>query len=195
MERRTLIIIIVAVIAVLVVGGGVWYWWSRPAEPSATDTTVTQPPVTNRLVIDGGQSETSPITKDTAPTLTADQQAEVTLERFAFSFVERFGSYSSSSDFSNLVDLKGFMTDSLKRWVDDLVANARPSDDLPWGITTKALSLESAAAEGGITTMIIATQRIENRIGQTGPKIYKQTVELKVIESGQKWLVDSVTWQ
>ncbi len=194
MDKKRLIIIAI-VVGIIILIAGLVYWLFFTNQQPPTDNVVTQPPVSNRLVVDDSKNEAATVTKDTAVTLTAQEQTEITLERLAFSFAERFGSYSSSSDFENLRDLESLMTDNMKNWVDNLIAASRPSDGLPWGITTTALSLESSVVTDQDATFVIATQRVENRLGQTGPKIYKQNIELKMIKFADKWLVDQVTWQ
>ncbi len=116
------------------------------------------------------------------------------LARKVFSFVERFGSFSSESQLQNIADLEIFMTDSMKKWaLEYRTANSFVSKT--YRITTKALVVkESEILENeGKATFLITTQRDENNGEEK--KIFYQNIEAQLILEGNEWKFNSAYWK
>lgn len=123
------------------------------------------------------------------------------LMRMAASFAERFGSYSNQSNFSNISDLKIFMSEKMKKWADDFVAEQRAktnSTDIYFGLTTKAVGkeLKSYDDDVGRATVLVHTRRREASIttGNTS-NIYDQSIEIIFVKENGAWKVDNAFWQ
>lgn len=120
------------------------------------------------------------------------------LAKIAMAFSERFGSFSSQSDYSNFTDLKLMMTDNLKNWVDSYVAKIKSakSSSAYYGITTKALTANAKSFDdkAGTAEIIIATKRSESTQEINGGTPYNQNLELKFKKVDGDWLVDEVYW-
>lgn len=127
------------------------------------------------------------------PVLSSAQRQEAELERMAFSFAERFGSYSSESNFQNLRDLEIFMTASMRGWVADLISKAdAKGESLATKTTTKALSVRESSLDetSGVGSFLISTQRTK----QDG-EVYYQDILLNLEKIGDAWKVDGAYWK
>jgi len=123
------------------------------------------------------------------------------LTRLASSFAERFGSYSNHSNFSNIIDLKVFMTEKMQRWADAYVTEQRKNnlaDALYCGITAKAIEKEVKEFDDnvGVASVLVTTRRREysgstNNLSDT----FNQAVLIRFINENGAWKVDSATWQ
>lgn len=122
------------------------------------------------------------------------------LKRMASSFSERFGSYSNHSNFSNIVDLKIFMSKNMKNWADNYIAAQKSKesiDDIYYGITTKAIGEEIKDFNDDINRaeILVKTRRRE-AIGTTNnmSDIFGQEILITFIKEFGAWKVDSANW-
>jgi hypothetical protein len=122
------------------------------------------------------------------------------LAKMAMSFSERFGSYSSQSDYGNFTDLKIFMSDNLKTWVDGYVAKLKsetPNKGGYYGITTTALLTEVKAFDeaAGQAEIIVTTERRESTAEINGGDPYVQKIDFRFVKVGSDWLMDEIYWE
>jgi hypothetical protein len=124
----------------------------------------------------------------------------VDLEKIAMSFAERFGSYSNQSNYGNFTDLKIFMTDELKKWVDkyvaDLKAQSKNSSSY-YGIVTVALTADTKFFDekSGKAQIVVNTQRRESNEKINGGNAYIQSIDIRFELVNDEWLVDEVYWE
>jgi hypothetical protein len=118
----------------------------------------------------------------------------------ARSFAERFGSYSSQSDFSNIEDLSLSMSSRMRSWARDYIFELRSNRDYSedfYGITTRALiepKIKNFDLEGAIVELSVSTQREEiSALGVADS--YSQEIDIRFIKERGEWLVDSALWQ
>ena len=120
------------------------------------------------------------------------------LTKIAMAFSERFGSFSSQSDYSNFTDLKLLMTSNLKTWVDSYVQKIKSekSGSAYYGITTKALTadVKSFDDKAGTADIVITTKRSESTQEIGGGTPYNQNLEIKFKKVNGDWLADEVYW-
>lgn len=123
------------------------------------------------------------------------------LERMAASFAERFGSYSNHSNFSNIVDLKVYMSKKMEQWADSFVFEQRKeglSDAIYFGITTKAVSEEVKDFDDdiGSASILVFTRRREYT-GSTSniSNTYDQNILIDFVNERGAWKIDAATWQ
>lgn len=132
-----------------------------------------------------------------APEPTQDDQGDIS--RIAAAFAERYGSFSSSSDFANLLDLKTFMTQDLAGWADGYIEDTMAAGEsaVSFGVTTRALitTVDSLDTEAGTAEVTVKTQRSERSGGSVDSRIYYQDLVFDFLKIGDAWKVDSVTWQ
>jgi cytoskeletal protein RodZ len=133
-----------------------------------------------------------------SPTSDVNASTETMLKPIAKNFTERFGSYSSDSNFENITKLEIYMSASLKKWAEKYVEEQRESmssDDPYFGITTKALSItvDSVNEESGKAEFTVSTQRNQVKEGEETEVIY-QNIKLKFITEDGGWKVNEANW-
>ena len=151
-------------------------------------------PVNSSLIINSNVETI--ITADNAPTLNEEQKREVNLEQIARMFAERFGSYSNQSNFENIKDLQVFMTDYMKKWSEEYIAeHSTGASPIYWGVTTNALSIKSSDIDDSEATVVVATRRRETSADHDNYKVYNQDLKVLFKRVGGVWLVDGAYWQ
>ncbi len=121
------------------------------------------------------------------------------LKRTASLFVERLGSYSNQSNFSNVADLKIYMSDKMRRWADDFIEKNNIDRDISvyYGITTKSISqkMELIDEDNGRATVSVNTLRRESGGDLVQDNsFYQEALVSFVLEDGF-WKVDSANWK
>ncbi len=121
------------------------------------------------------------------------------VSRLAMSFAERFGSFSSQSNFANITDAKLFMTRSLKDWADTYITRLRDEnpEDFYYGITTQALSTETINynEEDGQAEIKVTTHRRETGDEIDGENNFRQDLLVELEKENNRWKVSAIYWQ
>ncbi|MBU1036821.1 hypothetical protein KKF32_02160 [Patescibacteria group bacterium] len=113
----------------------------------------------------------------------------------ARNFAERFSSFSTDSQYSNLEEVEVLASARLIKQLEQIRQEVADNQGY-YGITSKVLKtkinfLDEASGTAEVT---VTLQREESRQGQA-PVVYYQNLDLSLISSGQNWLVDKVQWQ
>ena len=146
------------------------------------------------------QPEQNIATDDLPPIDPAEipQQNEVAAATVGRIFVERFGSYSSESDFANVDDVMSLATDRFQRELQGLVTQYRASTTANQeysGISTFVITTKTLEVSETNTSLLITTQRKE-AVGNPGnASLRYQDVELALVKVDDAWLVDSLQWR
>lgn len=195
MERRTKIIIGVAIgILVLIIIAVLVWLFMRNNEPAPqivppTNESNVIPPVLPTSSA-GEPDEIMPI---------EEQNLRSELTAIARTFAERFGSYSSEGNFSNLIALQDIMTVKMKAFSQSYIADAQGSSasDVFYGVTTRAISaaVDEVDEAAGLAAVTVSTQRIESRGTTENPRVYYQSLVLGLALVDGQWKVDTATWQ
>lgn len=110
---------------------------------------------------------------------------------------ERFGSYSNTSEFQNVLELKPLMTPSMADWADEKAAQLlqQPPSAEYSGTTTRAVSVDVTQFDeaAGKAEATVHTQRREND-AQGNQKVYYQDFKTKFIREGEIWKLDFAVW-
>ena len=209
MERRNKVILIV--LALLIIAALVLYYLMTRQAPAGPAANVAPDDATVGRSLGGGGLGASVVTNvnSSAPVEKPAEQpatpveppkpdAQGNLRRVASAFAERYGTFSNTSNFENLLDLKAYMSQSMAAWADKLVADARAKGGGSAeyaGTTTLAVINDLAAFDeaGGTAEVVVKTQRRESV--STGDKTYYQDLSVKFIKEGEAWKVDSVAWK
>ncbi len=123
------------------------------------------------------------------------------LMRLAFSFSERFGSFSSQSNFGNIIDLKIFMSLRMQKWSDDFIEKQRKNSSasgIYYSITTKAISKELIEMNDDIkkASVLIKTRRIESiGLDNNSSDTFSQDIVINFVKEKGVWKVDSAIWE
>jgi hypothetical protein len=199
-QKTGLIIVIIGLIILFVL---VYFsFFNNPKEEETIETTAT----TSLSQLPSG-SEAPTTTTDTRPRnyTQYDLAKEKThqfnandLAKMAMAFSERFGSFSSQSNYGNFTDLRIFMTDSLKDWADGYVDKLRQEnkDSGYYGIITRALTTEVKSFDDGAgrAQVIVTTERSESAETINSGTPYTQKLDLRFLKVNGEWLVDEVYW-
>ncbi len=211
MSRRTRnVIIAVVILALLFLALWLWLNQRRAATGAPADLGDINANVSKPL---GGQLDTTytgkvggtnaPVNAPAAPEQPAPAPAKPdtrsNLVRLASAFAERYGSFSNTSNFENLLDLKFFMTKAMADRTDAYVADARAKGAGSaefFGSTTRAISAEVLELDenAGSAKVSVQTQR-QSVSGAAGNEVYYQELILTYREQGELWQVDSAAWQ
>lgn len=124
---------------------------------------------------------------------------EEQLKRTASLFIERLGSYSNQSNFSNVADLKIYMSDKMRDWADDFIAKNNIDRDVStyYGITTKSISqkVDSSDEDSGRATVLVNTLRRESGGDLNEDNSFYQEALISFVLEDDFWKVDSANWR
>lgn len=116
----------------------------------------------------------------------------------ARTFVERFGSYSSETDFANVDDVMKLATISYQAELEALVASYRRQFDAEagyTGVSTQVITLKTVSETDAATTFLVTTQR-EEAVGTPGNTTLRyQDAQVELVKSGDNWLINDLTWK
>ena len=121
------------------------------------------------------------------------------LKKIAFSFAERFGSYSNQTDYGNIEDLKGLMNEGMKLWAVGWVNDLREIDysGSYYGVSTKALAGKIVTFDHvkGEASILVTTKRRESEGTLSNYKEYLQDVLINFVKEGDVWKTSGAFWQ
>lgn len=164
---------------------------------------INEPPVENVInnvkpvqVATTSSQSTTQVVKKPVP-VTPKKITQVDVEKMAISFAERFGTYSNQANFSNMLDLKLFMSRAMQVWADEYVSKQTKSNNIYYGITTKGVTAKTIdfSDEDGKASILVQTRRREATI-TTGnmSKIFNQDITINLIKEDGAWKTDSAYW-
>lgn len=112
-------------------------------------------------------------------------------------FIERFGSYSSESDFANVEDVMALATPTYQEELEATVDGYRRQADENagyTGVSTVVISVKTTSESEAATTFLITTQR-EEAVGTPGNTTLRyQDAEVSLVKSGDDWLINDLVW-
>ncbi len=185
-------IIVVSVVILLTAALVVWWqFFSKTEEPVINNTTVQTNTNIQTVVVNTATNEAP------ATNTATEEDDEVSLTRLANLFVERFGSYSSDAKFSNLTELRPYMTDRMKTWSDDFIniQLTTGTDQTYYAVLTDVITVEVDSIKGDSATVTVTTQRRETKADSTEfDTPFYQTITISANKVGGVWLVDQATW-
>jgi len=194
MNPRTKKILTTALIVIVGIGLALLIWWQFfRQEPVANNVTVTIPTDNTNVVVVNAIVNTAPANQNT----NVEVNEELELIRLANLFTERFGSYSSESEFQNIVELKSYMTKTMQVWADNYIKQlkAQPKTGGYSSVVTKAVSTEVINSTSVKAEVKVTTQRQEEEANINGSQTYYQDISLEFNKSDDDWLVNKATWQ
>lgn len=142
-----------------------------------------------------------PVAEAPAPAPLAPTPAQIerdqtaALQTVAKTFVERYGSFSSESNYANIGDVLPLATVAFADVLRKQMQAGTPKE--PYGVTTRVLVMKVDARNetAGTAKMTITTQR-EERKGMLALEIVRyQTIVLTFAKEKDVWKVASATWQ
>lgn len=129
---------------------------------------------------------------DTSNVVLSNQRTSIS--RAATSFTERYGSYSSDSNFDNIEALDSVMTEDMKKQAQNVIKNGLGTKEY-YSIATQAASVNFVDYVDGSTgaTLEVFTRRTEQK-GLNDPVIFSQTARLQLNRVDNQWKIDSFKW-
>ncbi len=193
-KRNKIIILVSVAVIILIIALLIWFFSKSKSEPPIAGLVNTNQGVS-------GPSElpsASLVIPEYDASLVKDKELDAGLRAIAFTFSERFGSYSNEGNFNNVESVNSIMTARMRAWVTNYLIQQgeRQSDAVYYGITTKALSVNISKFDenSGRAEVIVTTQRQENLGSTENAKVYYQDLKLDLVNSEQGWKVDSASW-
>lgn len=171
---------VVILIALLVL---LWFMFKQPRVPEAP-TSVPEQQATQTV------PEVNPASVPAPGVVSASTVART--------FIERFGSYSSESDFANVDDIMALATARYQEELRGIVAGYRRqfSQQTNYsGVSTYVITLKTTDESVAATSFLVTTQR-EEAVGNPGNTTVRyQDVDIDLVKVGDNWLIDDLRWQ
>lgn len=173
----------------------------QPDAPATTDGNTTEQTNTNQTTDSNTTTTTTDSQTNTGTTTTPNDGSNVVISnertsitRAAISFTERYGSYSSDSNFENIEALDSVMTNDMKGQAANVVKNGIDSQEY-YSISTQAVSVKFVDFVDGSTgaTVEVFTRRTEQK-GLSDPVIFSQTARLQLNKVDNQWKTDDFKW-
>ena len=188
--KRTLIIVLIVIIGLML---AFLIWWQFFRKVPTTNTNLASQPAENTNVV-----VVNTVTNTDQNTNT--QSESLTIIRLANLFVERLGSFSSESQYQNVLDLKKYMTKTMQTWADSYIKaqKAQPATGGFSSVVTKVISTKIVSQTSEAATIQVTTQRREEGAAantNAATTTYYQDIMLNVTKEGSDWLVNSADWQ
>lgn len=199
--KRTLLISLIAVAAAILLGTVVLLLVVSRQQPvvdaNVNAITNTQIDTTNTITTTTTTSDTTTI-DTTTPTTTTDSPTmndEAALRRVINNFTERFGSYSTDTNYENVALSKSLMTDNMAKAADKIVAKNQQSSGEFYSVESRVMTTtltDYATGSTGATAEVDVRQTII--AGQANPTYKNITARLTLIKVNDTWKVDSFSW-
>ncbi len=123
--------------------------------------------------------------------ISQEESIKKAVQQLAKIFIERFGSYSTDSNFSNINEVQALVTPTL--WERIKPKTAAPATGQFVGVTTQVITMEITKYEADKSAAITLTAiRSENKSGQETRT--QSIANVTMVKSGNNWLVDSFAW-
>lgn len=169
------ILVIIALIVVLVLV------LKKPSEETGTNQPGGGQQATERVI--DRVSEVDSRTKESPPDIVAR------------TFVERFGSYSTDIDYTNVEDVMSLATAGLTSRLSTLLADARTTPETGfYGVSTHVITVDMVEETEETATLEITTQRQETFDNPSNTSVRYQDILVELTKSGNRWLVSNFTW-
>jgi len=165
---------------------------NKPVTPDTTSQDTTIPTGSAPLI-------TQPLQTDVQTTVPAGIQvkqqttAEATqssVKQLAKIFVERYGSYSTDSNFQNIRDVQGQVTQSLWSTLSARL-NTVPAKGMFTGVTTQVITVTMLDWKDTTATLELKAQLTTTK--DTTTSVSYTTYTVGMVKQGMDWLVDSFT--
>jgi hypothetical protein len=162
---------------------------NNPSQVSTSTPTSTSTPV-------AGQEATSAPVLPKPELKDAATQEEDAIKRLCKTFAERFGSFSNQSGYTNINDIKPFMSVKMQAWGDNYIKQQLSGTSFKdyYSITTKALVVNFTDQTPEKINAVVKTQRMEIKGAANTPSIAQKDLKLVLIKEKGEWRVDGASW-
>jgi len=199
LSLRARIFIIVSLVVLVILGISVFL--VIKSKKNAADGGVTTIPGNNNVIdstnfnynpniqtpIVGGQIPQGATVKP-ATSLEVEQNAVLQLAKI---FIERYNSYSTDSNYQNIVEVQELVTDDLWKSLSAKIGKTPTGAFV--GVTTKVFSSEISDWSAKAATISMSAAINEEKGGNMSDRQAKVSVSL--VKNGNDWLVDKFQWE
>jgi len=186
-SRSRLTIFVVLILLLLLIFFLIW-WWLRP-QPTTQGGVELPPPVSDTIVLPPQQPPVEP-PLETQPTPVTPGEAAV--ESLARNFTERYGSWSTDSDYQNLRDLFPSITSRLQQTFQATISNAPVPEEFS-GVQSRALQINIESLTDSRASVTVTAQRTVTKADLTSDVLY-ENLKISMIKQGSFWYVDEAEW-
>jgi len=164
-----------------------WWWFGgvAPVEPVVVPRTID-----DTVVLPSRQP--TEIVPSPIPEVPVISDGELQIMTLARNFAERYGSWSTDTDFQNLRDLFPNITNTLQRRFESTIASAATPQEYK-GFQTKALNVRVTSLEATTAEATVVTQRAET-LSDLSQNIKYENLDVSMVKIGDFWYVDNATW-
>ena len=196
MPSKSIYIILVILLLVAVALLGVFWYLSNNANKNNIVAPIdNKAPIAEENKIATETPVVVPENKNILPPVSYEEKEKAQLQQLVSAFVERYGSYSNQTDFENLTDLMPFMSQSLKRWAENLIDSKRVNShgQAPYyGVTTKVLKTEIIEFTDELVKIKVATQKSEMFGTDYNSKVSYEDLTVSLIKEEGVWRVNEI---
>jgi len=177
--------IIIVIVILILIGTILLFLFSQRQSPVTNNQlpVANQPVTNNQLPVINQSKELTPAEKKEL------EHQELMVQ--ARNFIERYGSFSTDANFTNLYELKDEMTNRF--WQETEKSFDKAQDNTFYSISTKVLNITEKNFSDNLATYSVSTQRKETK--NQVEKILYQNAEIKMLKQSGNWLIDSVSWK
>lgn len=191
LRTRLFIIISLVILIILAISIAIIVFVKQKAAP--TEEPAAEP--TGQIDTDNFPAQITPAPVDIpagvqVKPLTTEEALKNGAKQMAKIFVERYGTYSSDSDFANIREVETLVTKSYWSELEKKIGTGKPAMFI--GVTTNAVASEISEYASGKATVDVSVQKITTRGSSTTQSNEKAKVWL--VQSGGIWLVDKFEW-
>ncbi len=191
-KKRNISIILLIILALLMIGFIVWWQFFRQEPVAEVVTTNSNTNTKVQEIIINTNAGNTDLNINTEVVI----EENLSIQRLSNIFAERFGSYTSVSEYVNTMGLKEYMTDSMKTWADNYVATQKelPSTDKYYSVVTKVLNTKILTQDDVNAKIELLTQRVESGDDFEVDNTFSQIMTLELKKISDDWLVNKATW-
>ncbi len=203
MLLRTRLLVIIGFILV-VIGALVAFLVFRNRQPAAVtpapgNSRDTLPPgttVIDRSNFDSGLAASAPAAAEipsglAVKPLTSEEAVKKGVQQLAKIFIERYGSYSTDSNFQNVSEVQALVTPALWERIKPKTTPAATAAFV--GVTTEVVTMDMNSFQADAKAEVVLTAiRAETKGGQETRT--QGTATVTMVKVGTNWLVDSFVW-
>ncbi len=140
-----------------------------------------------------GEETTTNVNTNTPPAAATDDRSY--LSRLARNFTERYGSYSTDTNYENIERTRSFMTAKMLQQADQIISQNKQEQESFYSVETVVTTVTiSDFSDGATGATIIVDTRQATVTGQSDPVYQNRRARLTMIKDGASWKVDSFRW-
>lgn len=192
---RSRIFIIASVVLLVILAISIFLVVLSKKKAAAPGTTTTPSNVIDQTNFNGQINASEPVqlpSDATVKPLSTEEQMKNAARQMAKIFTERYNTYSSDSDFSNIREVETLVTSNLWNIISKKMTAGQTGGEFI-GMTTKVATAELIDWQIDRATVTISARRTETKGVVVSEKNQQAIVQL--VKSNGNWLVDNFEWK